>query len=83
MSGTFTTKAKIVAEVDTSTLKNGGPIVIANDQRVPVELTVSKTYDRFFDGIDFLNTTPEEIEASVLSSLELDTALTIGTYLAP
>ena len=83
VSGTFTTQAKIVAEVDTSNLNNGGPIVIANDQRVPVELTVSKTYDRFFDGIDFLNTTPEEIEASVLSSLELDTALTIGTYLAP
>ncbi len=83
ISGTFTTQAKVVAQLDTSKLNDGVPITIANDQRVPIEITLSKTYDRFFDGIDFETATASDIEATVLASLEMDSKATIGTYLLP
>lgn len=83
VSGTFTTQASIIAEINTTTINDGGPITILSDQRVPVELTLSKTYDRFFDGIDFHTATSDDIDAAVLASLESDSAVTVGTYLSP
>jgi hypothetical protein len=83
ISGTFTTQATVVADIDTSAIVDNGPIKVAADQRVPVEITLSKTYDRFFDGIDFLTATDADIEASVIASLEMDSKATLGTYLLP
>jgi hypothetical protein len=83
ISGTFTTQAAVIAEIDTASIIDDGPIKVAADQRVPVEITLSKTYDKFFEGIDFLTATDADIEASVLASLEMDSKATIGTYLLP
>ncbi len=50
----FTLRSQETALVrkDLSTVEDGGPLTIAQDN-LPEELTISKTYDRFFDGVDF------------------------------
>ncbi len=57
----------IDVELDLSELDSGGPVVVSGDEHFPIELNVSKTYDRFFDGIDF---------SSFASGAEIDQALT-------
>lgn len=41
------------------------PMRVHHKENFPKELTVSKTYDRFFDGIDFEDFDPAELEASL------------------
>ena len=83
VSGVFTTNNTYSTTIDTSTLDNNGPIEIGKDQRVPVDITISKTYDSFFQGIDFATATSADIEANVAATLELDSAVTLGTTLTP
>lgn len=72
-SGTVTT------ELDMSTVMNGGPLVITADEAFPVDLTLSKTYDQFFDGIDFEDYDPADIDGNVMALLELDSRVAFGT----
>lgn len=83
VSGVFTTDNTYSTTIDTSTLDDNGPIGVSKDQRVPVEITISKTYDSFFQGIDFATATSADIEANVAATLELDSAVTLGTTLRP
>jgi hypothetical protein len=70
---------EIVARLDTSTLEADGPIVL-EDENFPRDLTIIKTYDRFFDGVDFATATPADIEAAILTALEFETVVYDGTY---
>lgn len=70
---------ELTARIDISTFQNGGPIKLS-DEQFPRDLTLIKTYDRFFDGVDFATATPAEIEASVLAALENWTVAHDGTY---
>jgi hypothetical protein len=70
---------EIVARLDTSALEDDGPIVL-EDENFPRDLTIIKTYDRFFDGVDFASATPADIEAAILTALEFETVIYDGTY---
>ena len=50
-----------------------GALHITGDEPFPVEVTVTKTYDRFFDGVDFSNFDQEDLEANAFAILELET----------
>lgn len=69
---------ELTARLDTSTLQNGGPIKLA-DESFPRDLTLIKTYDRFFDGIDFSTASEADLEASILAALENNTVVFDGT----
>lgn len=70
---------EIVARLDTSALEADGPIVL-EEENFPRDLTIIKTYDRFFDGIDFASATPADIEAAILTALEFETVIYDGTH---
>lgn len=72
----------VAVDVDLSTVMQGGPLVVDADEAFPVDLTLSKTYDRFFDGIDFDGSTDEDLAANVTAVLELETRVNYGTRVA-
>ena len=69
----------IVSDVDFV----GGPVRVTGEEAFPVELTLSKTYDRFFDGIDFATSSQEDLVANVLAVLGVETFAVEGTELMP
>ncbi|MEM6289985.1 MAG: hypothetical protein AAGA54_01930 [Myxococcota bacterium] len=50
-----------------------GPVRIKGDEPFPVELTVTKTYDRFFDGVDFTALDADDLGRQAEAILELET----------
>ena len=48
---------RIVARVDISGLEDGGPVTL-EDENFKRDLTIVKTYDTFFDGVDFATASP-------------------------
>lgn len=60
-------------------LKNaeGLPLRVSGNESFPIELHLSKTYDRFFDGIDFNAAGGADLAQQALAVLELETR--IGT----
>lgn len=68
-----------VVELDISALEDGSPLNIANKENFPLELTISKTYDRFFDGIDFENFDAAELQGDLMDILEENTRINLGT----
>ena len=68
-----------VADLDISTIMNGGPLSISAEEAFPVDLTLSKTYDRFFDGVDFSSFSEEDMDANIMAVLELETRVAFGT----
>jgi hypothetical protein len=69
--------AIVTARANISQIENGRPLTLDNENFAR-DLTILKTYDTFFDGIDFATATAAEIEAAVLASLELDTVVYPG-----
>jgi hypothetical protein len=65
--------ASLDVHLDLSVAANGNPVRVTGDEDFPVELTLAKTYDRFFDGIDFGTMAPEEFAPQTLALLELET----------
>lgn len=55
-----------------------GPLKIKGDEDFPVELTVSKTYDRFFDGVEFDTLTDEDLSQNALAVLQLETSVEVN-----
>lgn len=55
-----------------------GPLNISGNEPFPVELTVSKTYDRFFDGIDFADFDEDDLSANAAAILELETTVIVS-----
>lgn len=72
---------ELVAEIDVSTIDGGQPFELANESYAR-NLSVLKTYDRFFDGIDFSSAGQADLEAAVKASLELDTRVYDGATIA-
>lgn len=70
--------ATVTARVDISELDDGRPLKL-EDEDFPSDLTILKTYDTFFAGIDFSVATPAELEAAVLAALERDTVIYPGS----
>jgi hypothetical protein len=66
-------------DLDLSDLEgDGNPMTVDRQEDFPRELTVSKTYDRFFDGVDFATFDPEALEAELLDILEAETRISDG-----
>ena len=74
----WSTSKTIIVPLDISTLEAGGPVKIKHNENFPKDLTIGKTYDTFFSGIDFANYTDADLAATVESSLELDTRAHLG-----
>lgn len=79
----WSTSKTLEVYLDISTLENGGPVVISHDENFPQDLTIGKPYDAFFEGIDFANYSDADLEAAVVSSLELDTRAHFGAGVQP
>ncbi len=60
------------ASLDMSTIANGEPLTIHGGEDYPVELALSKTYDRIFDGIDFATVSSDDLVAQVGAVLTLE-----------
>ncbi|MFO7567360.1 MAG: hypothetical protein R6X02_32250 [Enhygromyxa sp.] len=67
----WASEVEINAEVDISKLENGTPFRISEDQHFSKQVTVSKSYDRFFAGVDFAEELSQgDIDALVAASLK-------------
>jgi hypothetical protein len=73
----------IAVTVDISSVADGGPLVLDHDQYFAKELTIAKTYDRFFDGVDFNEIDSMNFENILLDTLEFETHIVTGTEVAP
>ena len=69
----------VAVDLDLSTIMNGGPLKISAQEPFPVDLTLSKTYDRFFDGVDFSSFDSDDMNANIMAVLELETRIAFGT----
>jgi hypothetical protein len=70
----------VVVELDLSNIEGEGrPLNVAHREDFPIELLVSKTYDRFFDGIEFDSFDPADVQARLPQVLEEQTRISLGT----
>jgi hypothetical protein len=70
--------AVVISKADISELEDGSPLRL-EDENFARDLTILKTYDTFFEGVDFATATPADIEAAVLAGLEQDTLIYLGS----
>jgi hypothetical protein len=70
----------VVVELSLDDLEGEGhPLNVAHREDFPKELLVSKTYDRFFDGVDFAAFDPAAVEALLPQVLHDQTKVSQGT----
>lgn len=72
--------AVVTARANIAQIENGRPLTL-QDEDFARDLTILKTYDTFFNGVDFSTATPADIEAAVLSALERDTVVYPGSQI--
>ena len=70
-------------DLDLSEVEGGNPLSVTNSEDFPKELTVSKTYDRFFDGVDFNNFDEAALERDLDDILAAETRVVSGTTIFP
>ena len=75
----FRSEEPIVAALDLSQLSNGKPVRVDPSSLYPVELTTSKTYDRFFDGVDFMTMRVSDVEDDLVLPLADETRVGLGS----
>jgi hypothetical protein len=75
----LTGNGTVAVDLDLATVMNGGPLRISAEEPFPVDLTLSKTYDRFFDGVDFTSFDSADLDANIMAVLELETRVAFGT----
>ncbi len=61
----------------------GNPLTISRGQDFPTEVTVTKTYDRFFDQVDWENFDEQLLEDSVDEILRDQTRVALGLSIPP
>lgn len=61
----------------------GRPLSVRDDEAFPEQLTISKTYDRFFDGIDWENFDAVAAENELDEILTDQTQVVIGQNISP
>ncbi len=73
-----------VVSLDLSNLEGeGNPLTIREGQDFPTELTVTKTYDRFFDGVDWDNFDEAALTDTIDEILADQTRVTRGLTISP
>lgn len=74
------TELAVDVSVDISAIQAGGPFEIAKSQAVSKQLTVAKSYNAFFDGIDFADElSQDEIDSLLAATLSDETKAFVGT----
>jgi len=73
------TTSTVTVELDLSEIENGAPLYIGHHDAFPAELTVSKTYDRFLDGVDFTAFDENAVEDDLEDRLRDATRVQEGT----
>ena len=67
----WTSQVEVETEVDISKLENGTPFRISEEQHFSKKITISKSYDRFFDGVDFAEELSQgDVDALIAASLK-------------
>jgi hypothetical protein len=75
----WTTNVEVETTVDITEIEAGSPFRISESQHFSKKITVSKSYDRFFDGVDFAEPlTPGDIDALLAASLQDGTIAKLG-----
>ena len=80
----FRNDEQISVELDLRHIDNGGPFTMREREPFPRELTVSKTYDRFFDPVELdisEGLDQEDAAQMVLDVLADETRVTLGTVI--
>lgn len=77
----FRSEQTIIVNLDMSTLENGGPWTITGDEPNGRALTVAKTYDDFFHGVDFSKVDRAVFEKDLPARLAAQTRIVLGTQL--
>lgn len=76
----LTTSETIVVDLSLEDLEGEGrPLNVAHREDFPKELLVSKTYDRFFDGVDFAAFDAAAVQAQLPQILHDQTMISEGT----
>ncbi|MBL8971280.1 MAG: hypothetical protein JNK56_11890 [Myxococcales bacterium] len=75
----FRSEQTIRVELSMKTLEDGGPWTITGDEPNGRSLTVAKTYDEFFTGVDFNKVDRAAFEAELPARLAAQTRLVLGT----
>lgn len=68
----------IIVELDLSKVEDGAPFTIRGDEPGGRALTVAKTYDAFFRGLDFATFDQAALEAGLLEVLRTETYVIAG-----
>lgn len=75
---TFRSGKELEVVLDLSEVEDGSPFHVHHTEDFPKELTVSKTYDRFFDGIDFSQLDTPAVENGLDDTLHDQTRIQEG-----
>lgn len=76
----LTTSETIVVDLPLDDIEGEGrPLNVAHREDFPKELLVSKTYDRFFDGVDFAAFDAAAVQATLPQILHDETQVSEGT----
>jgi hypothetical protein len=79
----FRVTSPIEVQLDLSRLEGGGPVTVEHRESFTKDLTVSKAYDRFFDGVDFASYDQAEVEADLVDTLRAETRISLGAEVTP
>ncbi|PCC74780.1 hypothetical protein SAMN02745121_06040 [Nannocystis exedens] len=74
----FETNQTSIVELDLSTADDGRPFSITGKEPGGRALTVAKTYDAYFRGVDFSDYDPEAISGRLLEILSAETYVIVG-----
>lgn len=75
----FRSEQTVKVDLPMKTLENGGPWTISGDEVNAVSLTVAKTYDGFFTGVDFSTIDKAAFEKELPDRLAKQTRIVLGT----
>lgn len=75
----FRSEQTIIVDLDMSKLEEGGPWTITGDEPNGRALTVVKTYDEFFRGVDFDTIDEVAFEKDLPNRLAAQTRIVLGT----
>ncbi len=75
----FRSEQTVRVELTMKTLEDGGPWTITGDEPNARSLTVAKTYDEFFTGVDFSTLDRATFEKELPARLAAQTRIVLGT----
>lgn len=69
----------VSVDLDLRSIQDGGPLILDHDQYLARELTLTKTYDQFFQGIEFDSMDQIDLSGILIDTLVLESGVRSGT----